>query len=104
MFRIPFWNLEGYSFEKVSVFYKPIIKLGRFDWTEYNIVKGSMKVWQHIDNCNKIPIFQFSLNTNVHRNDEIVNIYIVILQMDSKQLKVANQKFSWHKLFLYLML
>jgi hypothetical protein len=44
MFRIPFWNLGGYSFEKVSVFYKPIIKLGRFDWTEYNIVKGYMKV------------------------------------------------------------
>jgi hypothetical protein len=27
------WNLERHSFEKVSVFYKPIIKLGIFDWT-----------------------------------------------------------------------
>ena len=56
------------------------------------------------ENLNKIPIFQFSLNTNVHRNDEIVYIYIVILQMDSKQLKVANKKISWHTLFLYLIL
>jgi hypothetical protein len=56
------------------------------------------------ENLNKIPIFQFSLNTNVHRNDEIVYIYIVILQMDSKQLKVANKKISWHKLFFYLIL
>jgi hypothetical protein len=29
---------------KVSVIYKPIIKLRRFDWSEYNIVKGHMKV------------------------------------------------------------
>ena len=46
MFRIPFWNLERSTFEKVSVsvFYKPVIKLERFHWTEYNIVKGPMKV------------------------------------------------------------
>ena len=29
---------------KVSVIYKPIINLRRFDWLEYNIVKGHMKV------------------------------------------------------------
>jgi hypothetical protein len=44
MFRIPFWNLERYIFEKVSVFYKPVIKLESFHWTEYDIVKGPMKV------------------------------------------------------------
>ena len=36
-------NLERHSFEKVPVFYKTIIKLGKFDWTQYNIVKGHMK-------------------------------------------------------------
>ena len=94
MFRIPFWNLERYIFEKVSVFYKPVIKLESFHWTEYDIVKGPMKVWQDIDNVSKIPIFQISLNTNVHKNDEIVNKYVIILQMDSKLLKVANEKFT----------
>jgi hypothetical protein len=36
-------NLERHSLEKVPVFYKTIIKLGKFDWTQYNIVKGHMK-------------------------------------------------------------
>jgi len=39
----PFGTLKGIVL-KVSVFYKPIIKLGIFDWTEYNIVKGLMKI------------------------------------------------------------
>jgi hypothetical protein len=53
-----------------------------------------MEVWQDIDNVSKIPIFQISLNTNVHKNDEIVNKYVIKLQMDSKLLKVANKKFT----------
>ena len=36
-------NLERHSFEKVLVFYKTIIKLGKFDWAQDNIVKGHMK-------------------------------------------------------------
>jgi hypothetical protein len=48
--------------------YKPVIKLESFHWTEYDIVKGPMKVWQDIDNVKKIPIFLISLNTNVHKN------------------------------------
>jgi hypothetical protein len=57
-------------------------------------VKGPMKVWQDIDNVKKIPIFLISLNTNVHKNDEIVNKYVIILQVDFKLLIVANQKFT----------
>ena len=54
-------------------------------------MKGHMEVWQDIDNVSKIPIFQISLNTNVHKNDEIVNRYVIKLQMDSKLLKVAKK-------------
>ena len=36
-------HFERHSFEKVLVFYKTIIKLGKFDWAQYNIVKGHMK-------------------------------------------------------------
>ena len=57
-------------------------------------MKGPMKVWQDIDNVKKIPIFLISLNTNVHKNDEIVNKYVIILQVDFKLLIVANQKFT----------
>jgi hypothetical protein len=39
-----------------------------------------------------------------YKSDNIVSIYIIILLMNSKQLKVANQKFTLHQLFLCLML
>ena len=42
---------------KVSVIYKPIIKLRRFDWSEYTIIKGHMNVWQHIVRCGFTPSF-----------------------------------------------
>ena len=42
-FGFHFGTLKGIALQ-VSVFYKPIIKLGRFNWTEYNIVKELMKI------------------------------------------------------------
>ena len=54
---------------KVSVIYKPIIKLRRFDWSEYNIVK----VYQHIVRHGFTPSFVDYKKGTLDSQPQVIN-------------------------------
>ena len=66
---------------KVSVIYKLIIKLRRFDWSEYNIIKGHMKAKQHIVRCGFTPSFVDYKKGALDSQPQVINFSSCLLMV-----------------------